>query len=302
MKILITGAKGMLGQTLMKQLPPLLNGKLNSPKNTELQENSDTNYEITGCDMEDFDISSIKQTTKHFNKINPDVAVHCAAMTDVDGCESNFEKAMQINAIGSANIASCCFNTNARLIAISTDYVFDGNLNRAYNEWDETVPSTAYGKSKLAGEKAIINHCPDSAILRIAWLYGENGPSFYHTMIKLGNQSGDALKVVSDQIGNPTSTDALVPVIAHFIKNSHTGIFHSTCEGECTWYDFANEIFRLKGLKRETNPCSTDEYPRPAKRPANSRLDKMAFRLAGISKMPDWKDALKSFIKTEKQK
>jgi dTDP-4-dehydrorhamnose reductase len=296
-KILVTGAKGMLGRTLMRTLPEsLISSDSLFPANGSDSFGLSRSLEVIGCDIDDFDITCSESAGDFFNEIRPDVVVHCAAMTNVDSCESDVELAMKVNAVGSANIAINVNRLGGRLLAISTDYVFDGDLNRPYNESDKTDPATVYGKSKLSGEEAVRVHCPNHAILRIAWLYGKGGPSFYHTMVKLGALDGDPLKVVSDQVGNPTSVDSLIPVISHFIKHELVGTFHATCEGEATWFDFAVEIFRLNGLKRIIVPCSTDEFPRPAKRPANSRLDKMAFRLSNVTQMPHWKDALKSFV------
>ena len=221
-------------------------------------------------------------------------------MTAVDKCETEVDLAYKLNAFGSANVAAACFRNNIRLIAISTDYVFDGNLDRPYNEFDTaTGGRTVYGKSKFAGEEAIRRHCPDHVICRISWLYGEGGPSFVHTMLALADGSRKELKVVSDQIGNPTSTTAVARQLKNILVNRElAGTFHLTCEGEASWADFAKEIFRLKGLDQKVVPCRTEDFPRPAPRPANSRLDKMMLRLAGLPPMPPWQEALKEFLET----
>ncbi len=275
MRILITGGNGMLGRTLQRRLA----GNI-----------------LSVADLPAVDITRLASADAAVAAFRPDAVVHCAAMTAVDACESEPDKAFAVNAAGSANIAAACRRHGARLIAVSTDYVFRGDLGRPYHEWDAPAPCTAYGASKLAGEEAVRAHCPDHAIVRTAWLYGSGGPSFYHAMLKLGSQAGDPLKVVDDQVGNPTSTDALAGFIGLLLENPLCGTFHASCEGETTWFGFAREIFWLKGLTRGLVPCTTAEFPRPAPRPANSRLEKRAMRLHGLPPMPHWKDALAQFV------
>lgn len=226
----------------------------------------------------------------------PDVVIHCAAMTQVDACEAEPDKAYRINALGSAQVARAAARHGARLIAVSTDYVFDGSAARPYHEFDAPAPRTVYGASKWAGEEAVRRHCPDHTIIRIAWLYGEDGPSFLHTMLKLGAQAGAPLKVVHDQTGNPTSTDAVAELIGQLLERPLPGVVHGSCEGEATWFEFARAIFERAGLRRELVPCATAEFPRPAPRPANSRLEKRMLRLAGFPPMPHWQVALEKFI------
>ena len=159
------------------------------------------------------------------------------------------------------------------------------------------APKTVYGASKWAGEEAVRHHCPDHTILRIAWLYGEAGPSFVHTMLKLGRQDGAPLKVVSDQVGNPTSTDAVAELIERLAGHPVPGIVHGSCEGEASWFDFAQRMFDYAGIRRELRPCTTAEFPRPAPRPANSRLEKRVLRLAGFPAMPQWQESLARFLR-----
>ncbi|MBR7103785.1 MAG: dTDP-4-dehydrorhamnose reductase [Lentisphaeria bacterium] len=279
MKILLTGGKGMLGRTLVRELDC---------------------FEVVPTDLPEGDITDPAQLDALFKEVKPDTVIHCAAMTAVDKCETEVDLAYKLNAFGSANVAAACFRNHIRLIAISTDYVFDGNLDRPYNEFDTaTGGRTVYGKSKFAGEEAIRRHCPDHVICRISWLYGEGGPSFVHTMLALADGSRKELKVVSDQIGNPTSTTAVARQLKNILVNRElAGTFHLTCEGEASWADFAKEIFRLKGLDQKVVPCRTEDFPRPAPRPANSRLDKMMLRLAGLPPMPPWQEALKEFLET----
>ena len=280
MKVLLTGGKGMLGRTLCAEL---------------------TDFEIIPTDLPEADITDAAGFDALLKQIKPDAVIHCAAMTAVDKCETEIDFAYKLNAFGTANVASACHRNGIRLIAISTDYVFEGNSDRPYNEFDTpNGGNTIYGKSKFAGEEAIRRHCPNHVICRISWLYGAGGPSFVHAMINLADGTRPELKVVADQIGNPTSTLAVARQLRNIlIRKELVGTFHLTCEGEATWADFAAEIFRLKGIEQKIVPCTTAEFPRPAPRPANSRLDKMMLRLSGLPPMPHWKDALAEFLQSE---
>ena len=213
------------------------------------------------------------------------------------------ELAFRLNEEGTRNVALACKASGARLIAISTDYVFSGEPPREPWAWSETDiprPRTVYGASKFAGEQMIQMILPDAVILRIAWLYGAGGPSFVHTMARLGAQEGPALKVVNDQRGNPTSTKVVADVIRFLLAHPEvSGIVHGTCEDQCTWYDLTVELFRLLGLKREVVPCTTEEFPRPAPRPRNSALKKSVLNLLGY-RTPRWQDALRDFVGEEK--
>lgn len=280
MKVLLTGGKGMLGRTITAEL---------------------TDFEIIPTDLPEGDITDPRGFDELLKIHRPDAVIHCAAMTAVDKCESETELAFRLNAFGTANVAAACHRNNIRLIAISTDYVFDGKLDRPYNEFDNpNGGNTVYGKSKFAGEEAIRSHCPDHVICRISWLYGAGGPSFVHTMLKLADGTRPELKVVSDQIGNPTSTLAVARQLRNILnKKELAGTFHLTCEGEASWADFAEEIFRQQNVNQKVTPCRTDEFPRPAPRPANSRLEKLMLKIAGLPPMPHWKEALAEFLKLE---
>ncbi len=279
MKVLITGAKGMLGRTLMEELK---------------------GFELIPTDM-DMDITDLPQVEAAFALHRPDAVIHCAAMTAVDKCETEKELAFRINALGSENVARACATCHARLIAISTDYAFDGYGDRPYTEADQaTGGRTVYGQSKFAGEEAVRAFAPNPIVARVAWLYGQGGPSFVHAMLALAQKGLPELKVVNDQHGNPTSTLAVARHLQLLLERPDLkGTFHLTCEGEATWYDFACEIFRLKGIAQKVVPCTTAEFPRPAPRPLNSRLEKKALRLAGLPPMPHWKDALAEFLSKE---
>ena len=280
MIVMLTGGKGMLGRTLCKVL---------------------SDFEVIPTDLPEADITDAAGVDALIARIKPDAVIHCAAMTAVDLCESQADLAYKLNAFGTANVAAACYRHNVRLIAVSTDYVFDGNYDKPYNEFDRaTGGRTVYGQSKFAGEEAVRRHCPDHVIARISWLYGAGGPSFVHTMMKLADGTRPVLKVVADQIGNPTSTLAVARMLREILlRRELVGTFHMTCEGEASWAEFAMEIFRLGGRDQQVEPCTSGEYPRPAPRPANSRLEKMMLRIAGLPMMPDWHDALQEFMQEE---
>lgn len=279
-RILITGGKGMLGRTLQRKL---------------------AEHSLFIADLPEADICDRDAFDAVCAGFHPDAVIHCAAMTKVDDCETKSDLAFRLNRDGSANVAWACHRCGARLIAISTDYVFSGDLpaDRAWRETDEPAPRTVYGSSKLAGERAILETLPSATVLRIAWLYGAGGPSFIHTMAKLGVQDGPPLKVVDDQRGNPTSTSAVADAVAFLLDHPDVaGVVHGTCEGVVTWYGLTCELFRLLGLKREVVPCTTAEFPRPAPRPANSALAKTVLGSLGY-RMPAWQAALADFIATD---
>ena len=280
MKIMLTGGKGMLGRTLCREL---------------------AEFEVIATDLPEADITDAAGFEKLLQTVKPDAVIHCAAMTAVDKCESETLLAYKLNADGTANVAKACSKNNVRLIAISTDYVFDGSSGRPYNELDiANGGNTVYGKSKFAGEEAVRQYCPDHVIARISWLYGAGGPSFVHAMMNLADGTRPELKVVADQIGNPTSTTAVARALRNILlKKELYGTFHLTCEGEASWFEFAQEIFHLAGKEQKVVPCTTEEFPRPAPRPKNSRLDKMMLRMHDLPAMPHWKDALAEFMQSE---
>lgn len=287
MKILITGGRGMLGRTL----------------SCELESHG---HEVAIADLPDWDITDDDGLFGRMSAASPDTIVHCAAMTDVDACETSRDAAFKINEDGTRNVALAAKACGARLFVISTDYVFSGEPPREPWAWSETDiprPRTVYGLSKFAGEQMATMLYPDSVVLRIAWLYGAGGPSFVHTMAKLGAQSGEPIKVVNDQRGNPTSAKTVARALDFLFKRADvSGIVHATCEEQCTWYDFACEIKRLLGerFQREIVPCTTAEFPRPAPRPRNSALKKSVLNVLGYRTDP-WKTALEEFIREEFQ-
>ena len=283
MKIVITGGKGMLGRTLQKEL---------------------AEHEIVVADLPDWDVTDDEGFLRNLMAAAPDVVIHCAAMTNVDACEADRNLAFKLNEEGSRNVALACSACGARLFAISTDYVFSGEPPREPWAWSETDiprPRTVYGLSKFSGEQMVQMLNPDATVLRIAWLYGAGGPSFVHTMAKLGAEAGAPLRVVNDQRGNPTSAKAVADVIRFLLTRPDvSGIVHATCEDQCTWYDLACEVKRLLGdrFPRAVEPCTTEEFPRPAPRPHNSALKKSVLNVLGY-RTPNWKKALADFVSAE---
>ena len=281
MKILITGGKGMLGRTLRREL---------------------AEHETVVADLPEWDVTRDTELVEKVGTESPDVIVHCAAMTNVDACETERDLAFRLNEEGSRNVALAAKACGARLIAVSTDYVFSGEPPTepwAWSETDVPRPQTVYGESKFAGERMVQMLCPDAVVLRIAWLYGAGWPSFVHTMAKLGAEEGAPLKVVNDQRGNPTSAKTVAEVIRFLLsKPEVAGVVHGTCEDQCTWYDLTVELFRLLGLKRGVGPCTTAEFPRPAPRPRNSALKKGVLNRLGY-RTPNWKLALAEFGQSE---
>lgn len=284
MNILITGSKGQLGLEI----------------SSRLFERKDASVFLT--DEAELDITDIESVIKTVKKIKPSIIINCAAYTAVDKCETDVDIAYKVNAIGPRNLAIASLETKARLVHISTDYVFDGEgikdaagNNRPYIEFDEPNPQTVYGKTKLEGEKFVRSITPYHFVLRTAWLYGE-GNNFVRTMLKLTKEN-DVVNVVNDQYGSPTSTRELARTILAVMDTDNYGVFHATCEGQCTWYEFTQEIFRLKGIKTKIQPVTSEEFPRPAKRPKYSVLDNYMFRLTTKHWLNNWKDEIKTYLK-----
>lgn len=275
MKILITGANGQLGRELTKQY-------------------SNKSVELILTDVQDLDITKGEEVYNFVNKVEPDVIINCAAHTAVDKCESDVDNAYKINTIGPKNLAQAAYSIGAEIVQVSTDYVFNGTINKELNEFDLPDPQTIYGQSKLQGENIVKELNPKHYIVRTAWLYGD-GNNFVKTMISLSKNNNE-LKVVNDQHGSPTSTVDLARVIIKLVEDKNYGVFHCTCKGECTWYDFAKEIFSLCKIDINVIPCSTEEFPRPAKRPQFSVLRNYMLELTTGDITRDWKEALREYI------
>lgn len=288
MKILITGAKGQLGSEIQRILKA---GKSEIGEIDQIYKTA----EVTAVDIE-HDISDMQQVMKLVGSVKPDVVINCAAMTNVDACETDFVTAMKVNAIGPRNLAVAAEKYGSKLIHISTDYVFAGDANRPYVEWDICNPQSIYGKSKRLGEEYVLAFSTRCFIVRTAWLYGYEGKNFVKTIIRAAREKG-SLMVVNDQRGNPTNANDLAHHILKLALTDEYGIYHCTGNGECTWYDFAKRIVELSNIPCEVNPCTTEEYPRPARRPAYSSLENLMLKCTVGDEMRDWQAALEMYIK-----
>jgi len=288
MKILITGSKGQLGNELQ--------GIIKSGK-SEIGEISDVIKEsnVIALDVEELDITNLEDVKNKIIFLRPDVIINCAAATNVDGCESNEDFSFRVNSIGPRNLAIASEEIGAKLVQVSTDYVFSGASNKPLSEYDLPAPNSAYGKTKLLGENYVREFSSKYFIVRTAWLYGYVGQNFVYTMRKLGKDN-DVITVVNDQRGNPTHANDLAYHILKLIETEEYGIYHCTGKGECSWYDFAKMIIELSREECIVKPCTSEEYKTLAKRPKYSSLDNMMLRNTVGDEMRIWQDAIRSFI------
>ena len=270
MKILVTGVKGQLGYDVMKVL-----GQRN---------------------IEEFDITDAAATTAFIERYAPDAVIHCSAYTAVDRAENDPALCERVNVDGARNIAAACEKIGAKMVYISTDYVFPGTGEQFYETDDPTGPLSVYGKTKLGGELAVRQLLQRYFIVRISWVFGKNGNNFVKTMLRLGKER-DQVNVVCDQIGSPTYTADLAPLLCDMVMTEKYGIYHATNEGICSWADFAAEIFRQGGCRAKMHPIPSSEYPAKAARPFNSRMSKKSLDEAGFSRLPSWQDALTRYLK-----
>lgn len=292
MRILIVGAKGQLGSELAKCLERGYTELGELPEKLRFAD-------VTKADIDTLDISD-KAAVDKFVSSGYDVIINCAAYTNVNACEAYPDEPFKVNALGAKHLASAAEATQAKLIHISTDYVFDGENNVPYREYDICSPQSVYGKTKHLGEQYVQALCSRFFIVRTAWLYGYDGANFVHTMKRLG-MAQKTVKVVADQRGNPTNAADLAHHILLLSLTEEYGVYHCTGEGECSWFEFAEKIMQLYGLDCKAEPCTTDEYPTPAKRPKYSSLDNMMLRCTVGNFMRDWSEALESFVKKEKE-
>ena len=280
--ILIVGHKGQLGTDCMSVL----------------------GAEAVGLDLPEIDISDRFQCLETLDEISPSVIVNCAAYTAVDACETD-PACWTVNADGPKHLAEWAATNGAFLVHVSTDYVFDGQkpLFQSLEESDKPNPVSEYGRSKLAGEQAILESGAQAAILRTAWLYGTCGKNFLKTMLRLTLQNPDKkFKVVNDQFGSPTWSYSLARQIAAVIDEKAVGVFHSTSEGYCNWFDLACVFLEEMGISHNMIPCSSEEYPTPAKRPVNSILENSHAKQLGINQFVDWKEELAQFVAENREK
>ncbi|MFB6367615.1 dTDP-4-dehydrorhamnose reductase [Paenibacillus elgii] len=277
MKVLVTGARGQLG--------------------TDVVDIFKEKYCVFGLGRKELDITNLEQTKNVINELRPDVIIHAAAYTAVDLAETEEEQAYRVNAVGTRNLAICAEQVGAKMCYISTDYVFDGTSTIPYREYDNTNPLSVYGKSKRAGEVLVQSLCSKYFIVRTSWVYGSHGNNFVKTMIKLAKEK-EHIKVVNDQYGSPTYTVDLANFLKELIITEKYGIYHSSNTGICTWYEFARAIFEEIEAKTTLEPCSTDEFQRPAPRPMYSAMEHLSIKINDFSDLRNWRLALNEYIKS----
>lgn len=276
-KIIVTGCNGQLGRAVNQHYA------------------GTTEYELVNTDVGELDITDIDKVMEFVREVKPYAIMNCAAHTNVDGCETDMDNAYKINAIGPRNLSIAATETGAKMMHISTDYVFPGDGTRPYIEFDQVGPKAMYGITKLAGENFVKDFAKDYYIIRTAWLYGD-GKNFIKTMLRL-SETNDTVRVVNDQFGTPTSAKELAKAMAYLLPTENYGIFHGTCEGMTNWADFAKEIFRQARKDTKVEAISTEEFGAPAARPAYSVLENYMFRLTTDFMFADWEWALSEYMK-----
>lgn len=288
MNVLITGSNGQLGRELAKNLA---NGYTElGPIPEELQ-----GAQVVCVDVDEMDITNYDAVVDLVEELSLDVIFNCAAYTNVNGCETDSDTAFRVNALGARNLAMAAERFGAKLIHVSTDYVFSGEGNTPRSEWDLCNPQSVYGKTKYLGEQYVRDFCKRYFIVRTAWLYGYEGNNFVKTIMRIAREKGSAT-VVNDQFGNPTNAADLAHHLLKLAVTEQYGLYHCTGTGECSWYDFACKIVEYAGIPATVSPCTTAEYPTPAKRPAYSSLDNRMLRNTVGDEMRPWEEALRYFI------
>ena len=277
MKILVTGVGGQLGYDVCRRLTQL-------------------GIEHKGVDVQDFDLTNADAVMDAVRAYAPDAFIHCAAYTNVEKAESMPEVCADVNGMGTLNMVRAALAVQAKLMYISTDYVFEGTGDQAYEVNDPIAPQSVYGLTKAQGEEAVLSLMQRYFIVRISWVFGENGHNFVRTMLRLGAEKKE-ITVVDDQIGSPTYTADLAVLLCDMIQTEKYGVYHATNEGLCSWYEFAKEIFRQAGMDVPVTPVSSDQFPAKAARPSNSRLSKEKLSENGFERLPAWQDALGRFLK-----
>jgi len=277
LKILVTGCSGQLGYDVVRRL-------------------EDLKIDCLGASRKDFDLTNELDTKNFIKNYKPDAVVHCAAYTAVDKAEDERDICYRTNVLGTRYIAQACKDIDAKILYISTDYVFDGKGDKPFEVTDIPNPINYYGKTKYEGELEVQKYVDKAVIVRISWVFGENGNNFVKTMLRLSRERRE-LSVVSDQIGSPTYTFDLAKLISDMITTEKYGIYHATNEGYCSWHEFASAIFDMADINIKLNPIRTEDYPTKALRPKNSRLSKKSLDLNGFQRLPHWKNALEEYIK-----
>ena len=280
MRIIVTGAKGQLGSDVMKRL-------------------SEIGAEAIGADIDRLDITDEKAVDLFFKENRADGVIHCAAYTNVDLAESQKEICRKINADGTRNIAAACEKYGMKLLYLSTDYVFDGRGTEPFETDSPKAPCNFYGKTKLEGETEAARLCKRLFIVRISWVFGENGKNFVKTMLRLAAERSE-ISVVCDQTGSPTYAKDLAVLLCEMISGCKYGVYHATNEGICSWAEFADKIMELSKSETKIIPIPSSQYKSAAVRPANSRLSKSSLDRNGFSRLPHWEDALQRFLGIEK--
>ncbi len=275
MKVLVTGVKGQLGFDIVE----------------ECKRN---NIEAVGVDIDEMDITSSEQVHHVITNEKVDAVIHCAAWTAVDQAEEQVDLCRKVNKVGTENIVNVCKELDIPMMYFSTDYVFNGLGDKPWNEYDNREPLNIYGQTKYEGELAVEAY-KKHFIVRISWVFGLNGNNFIKTMLKLGS-SRDEVSVVADQIGAPTYTYDLAKLCVTMIQTDKYGTYHATNEGDCSWYEFACEIFKLSNMNVKVNPVDSSSFPVKATRPKNSRMSKNELDKNGFQRLPSWKDALKRYL------
>jgi len=275
MKVLITGAKGQLGHDVL----------------IELRARGAT---CLGVDRGEFDITDRAAIRSVILDYRPEAVIHCAAYTAVDRAEDETELCQAVNVVGTRNVVEACASLNAKLLYVSTDYVFDGRGSKPWEVGDIAHPVNAYGLSKWQGEQMVRSLTDNHFIVRISWVFGTNGANFVKTMLRLAERG--ELGVVSDQVGSPTYTKDAATLFCDMIAGEEYGTYHATNEGYCSWYEFAKEIFHVAGMNVRVYPLTTEQYPTKARRPLNSRLSKTSLDASGFNRLPAWQDALTRYL------
>lgn len=276
MKVLVTGVGGQLGYDVVKEL-------------------TRRKIECIGADLKEFDITDYDAAHTFITEYQPDAIIHCSAYTAVDKAEDEPELCHRVNVMGTENIAKICKEINAKMVYISTDYVFPGTGDEFYEVDSPTGPQNVYGQTKLAGEIAVKNILDKYFIVRISWVFGINGNNFIKTMLKLGKVQS-TINVVADQIGSPTYTADLAPLLCDMVATEKYGTYHATNEGVCSWAEFAEEIFKQAGMSVKVNKVPSNAYKTKAKRPLNSRLSKNSVKENDFKKLREWKVAVREYI------
>jgi len=273
MRILVTGAGGMLGRDVVRAAEFV-------------------NHEVIALEHADLDVTDVPAVWRAIRRLAPDAVVNCAAWTDVDGAESDPRGVERLNALAAGEVAAAAAEVEASIVQMSTDYVFDGEKGAPYIESDLPRPLSVYGRTKLAGEHEVARANPRHYVIRTSWLFGAHGRNFVETMLRLGRDLGEVV-VVRDQVGCPTYTGHLADALVRLLDGDDYGLHHIAAGGECSWFEFAVEIFDQDGVECRTLSCTTDEFPRPARRPAYSVLGTERDYAVYL---PDWQDGLRSYL------